>query len=53
MQVLHSIPAGETRLHTTDEPCACVPHQHVTAAPDDQPVVHLTHRSLATRKATR
>lgn len=52
MQVLHSIPVGETRLHTTDEPCACVPHQHVTAAPDEQPVVHLTHRPLRTKKAS-
>lgn len=53
MQVLHSILAGETRLHTTDEPCTCAPHQHVTAAPGEQPVVHLTHRPLATKKATR
>lgn len=53
MQVLHSIPTGETRLLTTDEPCACDPRQHVTAAPYEQPVVHLDHRPLRKKKAYR
>lgn len=53
MQVLHSIPTGETRLHTTDAPCTCDPRQHVTASPAEQPVVHLTHRLLRRKKAHR
>ena len=46
MQILHQVPARQTRRHERTLDCPCHPSQTVTKRPGEQPAVTITHHPI-------